>query len=144
MREAILLLMIVAGLSGCASRNPGSREQYHRYTDSISQMQLDTSCLQYNRKTLLHVRSGLKEFSFSPPDSIGHQYVERIVYATEEWGVADSTEMEVTASATSERQEIHSSLEAGKEVVKQKTNYTVRVVIGLVLVSFLYLLWKTN
>lgn len=144
MRVAILLLMIVAGLSGCASRNPGSREQYHRCTDSVSQMQLDTSCLQYNRKTLLHVRSGLKEFSFSPPDSVGHQYVERIVYATEQWGVADSTEMEVTASATAERQEIHSSLEAGKEVVKQKTNYTVRVVIGLVLVSFLYLLWKTN
>lgn len=144
MREAILLLMIVAGLSGCASRNPGSREQYHRYTDSVSQMQLDTSCLQYNRKTLLHVRSGLKEFSFSPPDSIGHQYVERIVYATEQWDVADSAEMEVTASATTERQEIHSSVAAGKEVVKQKTNYTVRVVIGLALVSFLYLLWKTN
>lgn len=144
MREAILLLMIVAGLSGCASRNPGSREQYHRYTDSISQMQLDTSCLQYNRKTLLHVRSGLKEFSFSPPDSVGRQYVERIVYTTEEWGVADSTEMEVTASAITERQEIRSSMVAGKEVVKEKTNYTVWLVIGLVLVSSLYLLWKTN
>lgn len=144
MREAIFIWMIVAGLSGCASRNPGSWEQYSRYADSVSHIQLDTSCLQYNRKTQLRIRSGLKEFTFFPPDSAGRQYVERIVYATEEWGVADSAVMEATASATTERQEIHSSLAIGKEVVKQKTNYMTQIVIGLVLVSFLFLLWKTN
>lgn len=43
MKVAISLLIIVAGLSGCASRNPGNREQYYKYADSISYTQLDTS-----------------------------------------------------------------------------------------------------
>lgn len=144
MRAAIFLLIIVAGLFGCASRNPGSREQYYTYADSVSHTQLDTSCLQFNRNTQLHIRSRLKEFSFSSPDSAGRQFVERIVYATEEWGVEDSAEMISAATSITERQEVSSSVFAGKEVVKQKSNNIVWLVIGLVLVSFLFLLWKTN
>lgn len=144
MRVAIFILIIVAGLSSCASRNPGSREQYHRYTDSVSHMQLDTSCLQFNRNTQLRISSKLKEFSFSPPDSTGRQFVERIVCVTEEWGVEDSAKMISTAASVIERQEVHSSVLTGKEVVKQKTNSITWFVIGLVLVSLLFLLWKTN
>lgn len=138
MREAILLLMIVAGLSGCASRNPGSREQYHRYTDSVSQMQLDTSCLQYNRKTLLHVRSGLKEFSFSPPDSVGHQYVERILYATEEWEMADSAELLSVSANMVNEQVVTSAVSVGQEVIKSKTNRIVWWIIALGLFILIY------
>lgn len=144
MRVAISLLIIVAGLFGCALRNPKSREQYYKYTDSISHIQLDTSCLQFNRNTQLRINSKLKEFSFSPPDSAGRQFVERIVCVTEEWGVEDSAEMISSAASVIERQEVHSSVLTGKEVVKQKTNSITWFVIGLVLVSLLFLLWKTN
>lgn len=144
MRVAISLLIIVAGLFGCALRNPKSREQYYKYTDSISHTQLDTSCLQFNRNTQLRINSKLKEFSFSPPDSAGRQFVERIVCVTEEWGVEDSAEMISSAASVIERQEVHSSVLTGKEVVKQKTNSITWFVIGLVLVSLLFLLWKTN
>lgn len=144
MRVAISLLIIVAGLFGCALRNPKSREQYYKYTDSISHTQLDTSCLQFNRNTQLRINSRLKEFSFSPPDSAGRQYVERIVCVTEEWGVEDSAKMISSAASVIERQEVHSSVLTGKEVVKQKSNNIAWLVIGLGLVSLLFLLWKTN
>lgn len=144
MRVTISLLIIVAGLFGCALRNPKSREQYYKYTDSISHTQLDTSCLQFNRNTQLRINSRLKEFSFSPPDSAGRQYVERIVYATEEWGVEDSAKMISSAASVIERQEVYSSVLTGKEVVKQKSNNIAWLVIGLGLVSLLFLLWKTN
>lgn len=125
MRTAIFLLIIVAGLSGCASRNPGSREQYYTYADSVSHTQLDTSCLQFNRNTQLRISSRLKEYSFSPPDSAGRQFVERIVYAAEEWEMADSTDLLSVSANTVTGQRATSSVSVRQEVKKSKTNRVV-------------------
>lgn len=122
MKVVIFLLVIVAGLSGCASRNPGSREQLYSSRDSISYTQLDTSCLHYNRETRLQGWSRLKEISFSLPDSIGRQHVERIVYATEEWGMADSADILSVSANVVNKQEVTSSVFVGREVIKSKPN----------------------
>jgi len=122
MRVVIFLLVIVAGLSGCASRNPGSRKQYYTYADSVSHTQLDTSCLQFNRNTQLRISSRLKEYSFSPPDSAGRQFVERIVYAAEEWEMADSTDLLSVSANTVTGQRATSSVSVRQEVIKHKTN----------------------
>lgn len=104
MRGGICFLLLIAGLSGCASRNPGSRRELRSFRDSISYTQLDTSCLHYNRGMQLRGWARLKEVSLSVPDSAGKQYVERIVYATEEWGMADSTELvSVSANTVNEQ-----------------------------------------
>ena len=118
MRTVIFLLIIVAGLSGCASRNPGSREQYYTYADSVSHTQLDTSCLQFNRNTQLRISSRLKEYSFSPPDSVGRQFVE-------EWEMADSTDLLSVSANTVTGQRATSSVSVRQEVIKSKTNRVV-------------------
>lgn len=142
MRTAIFLLIIVAGLSGCASRNPGSREQYYTYVDSVSHTQLDTSCLQFNRNTQLRISSRLKEYSFSPPDSAGRQFVERIVYAAEEWEMADSTDLLSVSANTVTGQRATSSVSVRQEVIKHKTNRIVWWILIPVLILLVYLLRK--
>lgn len=142
MRAAIFLLIIVAGLSGCASRNPGSREQYYTYADSVSHTQLDTSCLQFNRNTQLRISSRLKEYSFSPPDSAGRQFVERIVCAAEEWEMADSTDLLSVSANTVTGQRATSSVSVRQEVIKSKTNRVVWWILIPVLILLVYLLRK--
>lgn len=142
MRAAIFLLIIVAGLFGCASRNPGSREQYYTYADSVSHTQLDTSCLQFNRNTQLRISSRLKEYSFSPPDSAGRQFVERIVYAAEEWEMADSTDLLSVSANTVTGQRATSSVSVRQEVIKSKTNRVVWWILIPVLILLVYLLRK--
>lgn len=139
MRAAIFLLIIVAGLFGCASRNPGSREQYYTYADSVSHTQLDTSCLQFNRNTQLRISSRLKEYSFSPPDSAGRQFVERIVYAAEEWEMADSTNLLSVSANMVTGQRATSSVSVRQEVIKHKTNRIVWWVLipGLIILACL-------
>lgn len=87
MRIVFCLCLMMTGLSGCVTRNFGSKEQLYAHTDSMTYARLDTSCFHYNRQTQLRGWSRLKEVSFSSPDSLGKQYVERVVYATEKWGV---------------------------------------------------------
>lgn len=121
MRTGVCLLLIIAGLSGCASRNPGRRGELRSFRDSISYTQLDTSCLHYNRGMQLRGWSRLKEVSLSVPDSAGSQYVERIVYATEEWGMADSTDLLSVSANTVNEQGVISSVSVEQEVIKRKT-----------------------
>lgn len=132
MREAVCLLLLIAGLSGCVSRNPGSREMFYTYRDSVSRTQLDTSCLHYNRHTLLQGKTRLKEISLSSPDSTGNQHVERIVYAAEEWNVTDSAEVSSTSVVVANNQIVTAVGLTEKEVVKQKPHR----IAGYVLVLF--------
>lgn len=139
MRVGVCFLLLIAGLSGCASRNPGSREQLYSSRDSISYTQLDTSCLHYTRETRLQGRSRLKEISFSLPDSLGRQHVECIVYATEEWGIADSAVMLSVSANTVNKQGVTSSVSVSREVIKHKTNRIVWWVLipGLIILACL-------
>jgi hypothetical protein len=66
--------------------------------------------------------SRLKEVSLSVPDSAGKQYVERIVYATEEWGMADSTELVSVSANTVNEQGVTSSVSVEQEVTRRKTS----------------------
>lgn len=68
MRVGFYFLLLIAGLSGCASRNPGRREQLYSSTDSTSYTRLDTSCLHYNRGVQLQGWSRLKEVSRTGSD----------------------------------------------------------------------------
>ena len=113
MRGGICFLLLIAGLSGCASRNPGSRRELRSFRDSISYTQLDTSCLHYNRGMQLRGWARLKEVSLSVPDSAGKQYVERIVYATELVSVSANTVNE---------QGVTSSVSVEQEVTRRKTS----------------------
>ena len=140
MRGGICFLLLIAGLSGCASRNPGSRRELRSFRDSISYTQLDTSCLHYNRGMQLRGWSHLKEVSLSVPDSTGKQYVERIVYATEEWGMADSTGL-VSANTVNE-QGVTSSVSVEQEVTRRKTSRIVWWILILVLIILICLLRK--
>ena len=69
---------------------------------------------------LLRGWSRLKEVSLSVPDSAGKQYVERIVYATEEWGMADSTELVSVSANTVNEQGVTSSVSVEQEVTRRK------------------------
>ena len=122
MRTGICFLLLIAGLSGCASRNPGSRRQQSTDRHTILHTRLDTSCLHYNRGMLLRGWSRLKEVSLSVPDSAGSQYVERIVYATEEWGMADSTELVSVSANMVNEQSVTSSVSVKQEVTRRKTS----------------------
>lgn len=122
MRIGVCFLLLIAGLSGCASRNPGRREQLYSSTDSTSYTRLDTSCLHYNRGVQLQGWSRLKEVSLSVPDSAGSQYIERIVYATEEWGMVDSTDLLSVSANTINEQGVTSSVTVEQEVIRRKTS----------------------
>ena len=142
MKRVIYCLLAVAGLFGCASRNPGSREQFYAYKDSMAYARLDTSAWHCNRHTQLRLSSRLKEISLSSPDSSGNQHVERIVYATEEWGIADSTEVLSASATVTEKQVAHTSIAAEKETVKRKPNRCITCLIILFLLSLIYFFWK--
>ena len=142
MRGGICFLLLIAGLSGCASRNPGSRRELRSFRDSISYTQLDTSCLHYNRGLQLRGWSRLKEVSLSVPDSTGKQYVERIVYATEEWGMADSTGLVSVSANTVNEQGVTSSVSVEQEVTRRKTSRIVWWILILVLIILICLLRK--
>ena len=144
MRVVFYLFLAMAGLSGCVTRNSGSRKLFSAYKDSMVYTRLDTSCLHYNRRIQLRGSSRLKEISFSSPDSSGKQYVERVAYTAEEWGVADSAEVLSTSTTVADNQEFHSINSFEKEVIKTKTNSIVWLVLTSLLVSFIYRLWKKN
>lgn len=144
MKIILYFILIVAGVFGCTSRHSVSRERVYAYTDSVMRTRLDTSCLRYNRQTQVRTRSRLKEISFSSPDSTGSQYVERIVYVAEEWGMTDSSEVMSTTAGIEQNQATSSLVSVEKEIVKQKTNRIVWLVLTLLLVSFIYFLCKTN
>ena len=136
MRVVLYLFLVMAGLSGCVTRNSGSRELFSAYRDSMVYTRLDTSCLHYNRGTQLRGSSRLKEISFSSPDSSGKQHVERVVYAMEEWGVRDSAEV-LSAGITADTK-------AEDTIVKYEPRSDVKwiLVLFLLLLPFVYWLWK--
>ena len=106
MRVVLYLFLAVIGLSGCVTRNR-SREQFYAYKDSMVYIQLDTSCLHYDRQKHLRGNSRLKEIYFSSPDSSGKQHVERVAYVTEEWSMTDSAEVLSTKKSATENYTSH-------------------------------------
>lgn len=136
MRTVLYLFLLLTGLSGCVTRTYGSKEHLYAYKDSMTYVQLDTSCLHYNRHTRLRGRLRLKEVSFSSPDSVGKQHVERVVCATEEWGVADSTEVFAMRTVTTERQDTNTVLSAEKVITKQEPRRVVSYLVFLLLLGF--------
>ena len=145
MRVVLYLFLVVIGLSGCVTRNR-SREQFYAYKDSMVYIQLDTSCLHYDRQTHLRGNSRLKEISFSSPDSSGKQHVERVAYVTEEWSMTDSAEVLFTKKSATEKQDINSTISAEKVMTKHEPGRIVGWVLVLflllLLLSFVYWLWK--
>lgn len=142
MRPVLYVFLLITGLSGCVTRTHGSKEHLYAYKDSMTYIQLDTSCLHYNRHTRLQGRLRLKKISFSLPDSTGKQHVERVVCATEEWGVADSAEVFAMGTVTTERQDTNTVLSAEKVITKQEPRHIVRYLVFLLLLCFVYVLWK--
>lgn len=144
MRTVLYLFLAMAGLSGCVTRNSGSRELFSAYKDSMVYTRLDTSCLLYNRGTQLRGSSRLKEISFSSPDSSGKQHVERVVYAMEEWGVRDSAEV-LSAGITADTKSVmNMEISAEDTIVKYEPRSDVKwiLVLFLLLLPFVYWLWK--
>ncbi len=142
MRTVLYLFLAMAGLSGCVTRNSGSKEQFSAYKDSMTYTRLDTSCLHYNRQTRLRGTSRLKEISFSLPDSSGKQHVERVVYATEEWNVADSAEILSAGLATTKKQVMNTGVSTEKTITKHESRYTGKWMLVLLLLPFVYWLWR--
>lgn len=134
MRVVLYLFLVMAGLSGCVTRNSGSRELFSAYKDSMVYTRLDTSCLHYNRGAQLRGSSRLKEISFSSPDSSGKQHVERVVYATEEWGVRDSAEVFSEGKATTDKLHINTVMSLKKAITKYEPGH----VVGYIIVLFLF------
>lgn len=142
MRIGVCFLLLIGGLSGCASRNSGSRRELRSFRDSISYTQLDTTCLHYNRGVQLQGWSRLKEVSLSVPDSAGSQYIERIVYTTEEWGMVDSTDLLSVSANTINEQGVTSSVTVEQEVIRRKTSRIVWWVLIPGLIILICLLRK--
>lgn len=142
MRTVLYLFLATAGLSGCVTRNSGSREQFSAYKDSVAYTRLDTSCLHYNRGIQLRGSFRLKEISFSSPDSSGKQHVERVVYAMEEWGVRDSAEV-LSAGITADTKSVmNMGISAEDTIVKYEPRSDVKWILVLFLLPFVYWLWK--
>ena len=141
MRAVLYLFLAVIGLSGCVTRNR-SREQFYAYKDSMVYIQLDTSCLHYDRQKHLRGNSRLKEIYFSSPDSSGKQHVERVTYVTEEWSMTDSAEVLSTKKSATEKQDINSIISTEKVMTKHEPGHIAGWVLVLFLLSFVYWLWK--
>ena len=142
MRVVLYLFLVMAGLSSCATRNSGSRELFSAYKDSMVYTRLDTSCLHYNRGTQLRGSSRLKDISFSSPDSSGKQHVERVVYATEEWGVRDSAEVLSAGITADTRSVMNMEMSVEDTIVKYEPKSDVKWILVLFLLPFVYRLWK--
>lgn len=119
MREVIYTLLLVWGLSGCATRNQGRYDRSYAYTDSLEYVWRDSLRLLYNRQTQVQIRSELQELSFSAPDSGGQQYVERVVRRREEWGIADSAGVVAERSLSGQERQIQSVDLMEKKIVKK-------------------------
>lgn len=142
MRTVLYLFLVITGLSGCVTRNSGSKEQSSAYKDSMTYTRLDTSCLHYNRRAWLRGSSRLKEISFSSPDSSGKQHVERVAYVTEEWSMTDSAEVLSTKKSATEKQDINTTVSVEKTITKHESKHTGKWMLVLLLLPFVYWLWR--